>query len=102
MHRYGNESSGVGRFGALIISLICGVLCFLGIIYFMKYRRQGYVDIPYLGTFGGNSNNMPPPHVNAAPPNNYPQYPNDPYGSNPYHQQPQQGYNPNYPGYPPL
>jgi len=39
-HFYSNgQSSGMGSLGAIIVGIIAGVLCFLGIIYFFKWRR---------------------------------------------------------------
>lgn len=44
LHRYYNNDpyyhgSGMSKFAALIIGLIAGVLCFLGILYYFKWRR---------------------------------------------------------------
>lgn len=36
---YYRQGSRVGWFTALIISIVAGVLCFLGIMYYFKWRR---------------------------------------------------------------
>ena len=41
-----HRSSGVGIFGAIAISIIFGILCFLGIMYYFKWRR-GQVQLPF-------------------------------------------------------
>lgn len=94
------SGSGVGKFTAIIISIVAGVLCFLGIMYYFKWRREGTVNIPFLSNRNNAQQPMNPPY-NA--PNTYPQqqpaYGGNPYGS-PDRNQP--GYNPNYPNYPVL
>lgn len=38
-YTYTRSGSGVGKFTAVIIAIVAGVLCFLGIMYFFKWRR---------------------------------------------------------------
>lgn len=36
---YGGSNSGIGIFGAFIFAIISGGLCFLGVMYYNKWRR---------------------------------------------------------------
>jgi len=63
LHRYYNdERSGMHKFSAIIVSIVAGVLCFLGLMYYFKWRRDGSVNIPFLG----NRTQQPQVPVNAG------------------------------------
>lgn len=97
------RGSSVGRFTALIISVVCGVLCFLGIMYYFKWRRETGGQFSFFDMFRGRGQQQPNP--------GYQQYPvqqaNPHYAGGAAHYQPQQGApgyynNPDNPNYPPL
>ncbi len=91
----------MSKFAALIIGIIAGILCFLGIMYYFKWRREtGGANFSFSNLFGNRNN---PPHVNANPPQ-YPAGNQSPSYGTGYPNQGAPGYysNPNYPNYPPL
>lgn len=101
----------MSRFAALIVAIIAGILCFLGIMYYFKWRRETGGNFSFSNMFGTHQNPLNPPHVNApgSAPYAAPHY-GDQYGTgyphqgNTYPNQGAPGYynNPNHPNYPPI
>lgn len=83
LHRYYDDGyerrGGMSRFGALIVGVVCGVLCFFAVLYYFKKRREGGPNFSFWDLIPGRGNNpQTQPHP-AYPQPHQPHYVNSPH-----------------------